>query len=158
MHGVGYPWIRKAFEVFNHHDIIPVPSQYLPDHNFPTVSFPNPEERGAMDESTKFAHTISSTVDFPCDLIIANDPDADRLAVCEKLNSGVWHTFSGNEIGVLLGYWQIYNYKKDNTTNEALNSEGNYNAAVLASVVSSRMLKAIAAKENVQYFDTLTGI
>lgn len=86
-------------------------------------------------------------------LIIANDPDADRLAVAEKIESSdasapSWYVFTGNEIGVLLGHWQINRWKTQG---------GAPGAAVLASVVSSRMLKHIAGTEGMAYYDTLTG-
>jgi hypothetical protein len=71
--------------------------------------FPNPEEKGALDESIRFANKNN------CSLIIANDPDADRLAVAQKIEeTGKWKVFTGNEIGVLLGYWQIQIGKNDN--------------------------------------------
>jgi len=147
MHGVGAPWIERSFATFGHNTLYFVPSQRLPDADFPTVSFPNPEEKGALNEAMKYADAQG------CTLIIANDPDADRLAVAEKHpETGNWKVFSGNEIGVLLGYWQILQYKLAHAKEE--------NApvpAVLASVVSSRMLKAIAKQEGVQYHDTLTG-
>lgn len=144
MHGVGAKWILRSFETFGHNPLHFVPSQRYPDPEFTTVSFPNPEEKGALNEAMKFADETG------CQLIIANDPDADRLAVAEKnASSGLWKVFSGNEIGVLLGYWQILQYKKAHPTGPT--------PAVLASVVSSRMLKAIAKKEGVSYHDTLTG-
>lgn len=143
MHGVGCQWIVRAFASFKHQPLHVVPCQQHPDPNFPTVSFPNPEEKGALNESMKFANENS------CSLIIANDPDADRLAVAEKnLETNTWKVFSGNEIGVLLGYWQIQNWKAMNPS---------ISAAVLASIVSSRMLKTVARVEGCQYYDTLTG-
>jgi len=83
-------------------------------------------------------------------IIIANDPDADRLAIAEKVDSK-WRIFSGNEIGVILGHWQITQAKANN------NNNNNNNMALLASVVSSRMLKSIAEQESISYYDTLTG-
>ena len=74
-------------------------AQCTPDANFSTVTFPNPEEKGALD----LAMTCGETAGVG--LIVANDPDADRLAVAEKLPDGKWHVFSGNEIGTLLGTW-----------------------------------------------------
>jgi phosphomannomutase len=147
MHGVGTPWIIRAFEKFGHPSLFIVPSQREPDASFPTVSFPNPEEKGALNEAMKFAD------ENECQLILANDPDADRLAVAEKQENGRWRIFSGNEVGVLLGYWQIIQWKKQQETM----SSGQEPAAVLASVVSSRMLKKIASTEGLQYYDTLTG-
>jgi phosphomannomutase len=145
MHGVGYQWIVRAFSAFQHNisNLYIVPSQQAPDPNFSTVSFPNPEEKGALDESMKFGNANG------CTIILANDPDADRLAVGEKnVATNTWKVFSGNETGVLLGYWQIQSWKK---------AHPGTSAAVLASVVSSRMLKTVARVEGFQYFDTLTG-
>ena len=91
-----------------------------------------------------------------CTLIVANDPDADRLAVAEKLRDGSgWHLFTGNEIGSILGHWMISKWKAAGGAGGA--EDGSRPAAVLASVVSSRMLRRIAQVEGVQYFDTLTG-
>jgi phosphomannomutase len=154
MHGVGYQWIVRAFEAFHHPSLFIVPSQQHPDPSFPTVVFPNPEEKGALDEAMRFATANN------CSLIIANDPDADRLAVAQLLlvsSDGIpeWKAFSGNEIGVLLGYWQIMNWKSSHSSSSL--SSPCPPAAVLASVVSSRMLKTIARVEGMVYHDTLTG-
>ena len=84
-----------------------------------------------------------------CNIIIANDPDADRLGLAEfNTKTNTWRILTGNEIGVLLGHYQIQQYK-DN---------GGVKGVVLASVVSSRMLKHIALSEGIKYYDTLTGI
>lgn len=85
-----------------------------------------------------------------CAVIIANDPDADRLGAAEKQADG-WKIFSGNEIGAMLGHFQISKYKA--RVDEDKRGPG----AVLASVVSSRMLQAVAKAENIMYADTLTG-
>lgn len=155
MHGVGGKWIRKAFELF-HPDslseggaisLLSVPEQFEPDAMFPTVSFPNPEEKGALDCSMAFAAANG------CDMIIANDPDADRLAVAEWDPAvGKWRVFSGNNLGVLLAHWQIMQYQA-----KGVSDPGGKGPAVLTTVVSSRMLKAVAAAEGVTYSDTLTG-
>jgi phosphomannomutase len=148
MHGVGFKWVKQAYEHFNHAPVDAVPSQAQPDPAFPTVKFPNPEEKGALNEAVAYAGAQGAR------LIIANDPDADRLAVAERVSeasSGAlsdWYVFSGNELGVLLGHWQILRWKKAHPTEPA---------ALLASIVSSRMLKAIAEKEGLLYQDTLTG-
>lgn len=89
-----------------------------------------------------------------CDIIIANDPDADRLGAAENSESG-WKIFTGNEIGVMLGHFQIMKYKAQ-LANVA-NADSLRQPAVLASVVSSRMLQSIARAEGVLYVDTLTG-
>lgn len=142
MHGVGAPWIARAFEAFHHKPLFVVPQQRDPDPEFPTVVFPNPEEKGALNLAIQFA------TENDCSLIIANDPDADRLAAAERNADGSFRAFSGNEIGVLLGYWMIQQWKAKHMAGPA---------AVLASVVSSRMLKKIATAEGLQYHDTLTG-
>lgn len=79
MHGVGYKFIEKAFEIAQLHPVIPVPEQKYPDPEFPTVKFPNPEEgKSSLELSLKLANEIG------CNLILANDPDADRLACAER--------------------------------------------------------------------------
>merc|ERR1712176_1604529 len=75
MHGVGHPWAIRLFETFGLDPFLAVPEQKDADPNFPTVPFPNPEEKGALDLSMKFA------TENECDVVLANDPDADRLAV-----------------------------------------------------------------------------
>ncbi len=86
-----------------------------------------------------------------CEVVVANDPDADRLGAAEKRRDGSgWKVISGNEIGIMLGHFQIMKHKSHAAS-------GDRPAAVLASVVSSRMLQTIAAAEGVVYSDTLTG-
>jgi len=100
MHGVGREVAVKVFEVFGLPQFYSIPSQELPDPNFPTVSFPNPEEKGALDLAKAFA------VDKECEIVLANDPDADRLAVAERdRQTGEWTVFTGDQIGTMLGYW-----------------------------------------------------
>ena len=154
MHGVGGKWIQRAFNLFHPGSLegngalqlLCVPSQFEPDPMFPTVSFPNPEEKGALDCAMKFA------TENGCDFIVANDPDADRLAIAEwDAATASWRVFSGNNLGVLLAHWQIMQYKAKPS------SKVGPGPAVLTTVVSSRMLKAVAAAEGVTYSDTLTG-
>jgi phosphomannomutase len=86
-----------------------------------------------------------------CEVVIANDPDADRLGAAEKRKDGSgWKIISGNEIGIMLGHFQI-------TKHKARAAAEHRSIAVLASVVSSRMLQAIAKAEGAVYSDTLTG-
>eukprot|EP00596_Hydrurales_sp_CCMP1899_P010180 CAMPEP_0119044244 /NCGR_PEP_ID=MMETSP1177-20130426/29921_1 /TAXON_ID=2985 /ORGANISM="Ochromonas sp, Strain CCMP1899" /LENGTH=605 /DNA_ID=CAMNT_0007014055 /DNA_START=182 /DNA_END=1999 /DNA_ORIENTATION=+ len=147
MHGVGDKWIHRSCSLFGHNKLFSVPSQSEPNPDFPTVNFPNPEEKGALDEAILFANENQKT------LIIANDPDADRLAVAELcVETSKWYVFTGNELGVLLGQWQIIKWKE-----LQCGKIENLKAAVLASVVSSRMLQAVALAEGVDYFETLTG-
>ena len=94
MHGVGTPFAKRAFEVFGHKPFYGVEEQNAPDPEFPTVAYPNPEEgKGALELSFKAALSSGAT------LVLANDPDADRLAAAELQPDGSWRMFSGNEIG-----------------------------------------------------------
>jgi phosphoglucomutase len=100
MHGVGYPFAKRVFETFEFVPFQAVPEQKDPDPSFPTVPFPNPEEKGALDLAKRFA------TEQGCDIILANDPDADRLAIAEKDRStGEWTVFHGDQIGTMLGLW-----------------------------------------------------
>ena len=100
MHGVGHQWAERSFSAFGLKPFKSVPVQKSPDFLFPTVSFPNPEEKGALDIAMAFSESES------CDIILANDPDADRLAVAERSRvDGSWTVFSGDQIGTMLGHW-----------------------------------------------------
>lgn len=100
MHGVGRPFAERVFQEFGLPALKCVPSQQDPDSSFPTVPFPNPEENGALNIAKQFAE------DEGCCIVLANDPDADRLAVAERDRStGEWTVFSGDQIGSMLGYW-----------------------------------------------------
>jgi len=100
MHGVGHLWAVRSFETFGLDPFLSVPQQQDPDPAFPTVSFPNPEEKGALNIAMSFAE------DNGCLIVLANDPDADRLAVAERDSAtNTWKTFTGDQIGTMLGHW-----------------------------------------------------
>ncbi|XP_052278891.1 phosphopentomutase-like [Dreissena polymorpha] len=145
MHGVGYLFTRTSLEQFGFPPVIPVKEQVEPDPDFPTVKYPNPEEgKGALTLSMKTADENGSTV------ILANDPDADRLAVAEKAN-GEWIIFTGNEIGALLGWWSWFTFRQrclDTPASECY---------MFSSTVSSKILETIAKKEGFNFEETLTG-
>ncbi|XP_052739323.1 phosphopentomutase isoform X2 [Bicyclus anynana] len=145
MHGVGYESVVKAFEEANLKAPISVKEQQDPDPEFPTVQFPNPEERECLELSKELAEKNNVK------LVLVNDPDADRLAVAEyDFESKSWKVFSGNEMGSLLGWWIL----KQHAKHGAVQDEDEI--FLLASFVSSRMLKAIA-KGKAQFVETLTG-
>eukprot|EP00466_Bigelowiella_natans_P001300 jgi/Bigna1/89414/estExt_fgenesh1_pg.C_490011 len=148
MHGVGYSFTSRSFKEFNLPAFYSVKKQQEPDPSFPTVTFPNPEEDGALDLALETASQVGAT------LVLANDPDADRLAAAEyegnQKNS--WKMFSGNEIGILLADWQWTQFKKANPSKKDFSD-----IYMLNSTVSSKMLRAYAAAEGFQYLDTLTG-
>ncbi|KAK3674559.1 hypothetical protein LTR78_005645 [Recurvomyces mirabilis] len=142
MHGVGLPFMQEAVEIlgFTDHGMYVVAAQANPDADFPTVPFPNPEEKGALNLAMEEATASGSQ------LIIANDPDADRFAAAEYLDDGRWHQFTGNEMGALLAAYVL-----------ETSSVERDQMAMLASTVSSRMLQAIAEKEGFRFQSTLTG-
>uniref|UniRef100_A0A0V0G6E7 Putative phosphoglucomutase/phosphomannomutase n=1 Tax=Triatoma dimidiata TaxID=72491 RepID=A0A0V0G6E7_TRIDM len=144
MHGVGYPCIVEAFKKAGFKELIAVKEQILPDPEFPTVKFPNPEEgKSALDLAIKTADSNNSVI------ILANDPDADRLAVAEKTEN--WKVFTGNEIGAFLGWWMIHTYKNKHP------SADYSNVYLLSSTVSSKILKTMATAEGFSFEETLTG-
>eukprot|EP01029_Cantina_marsupialis_P016452 TRINITY_DN3667_c0_g1_i1.p1 TRINITY_DN3667_c0_g1~~TRINITY_DN3667_c0_g1_i1.p1 ORF type:complete len:607 (-),score=213.16 TRINITY_DN3667_c0_g1_i1:413-2023(-) len=144
MHGVGGEWTRRVFESFGHKPYVIVPEQHNPDPAFPTVSFPNPEEAGALDCAQRIADENS------CPVILANDPDADRLAAAEKRPDGSWHVFHGNELGTLLADWTWKKHVEKTNGNPG-------KCAMVASTVSSKMIGAMGAKEGFKFVETLTG-
>jgi phosphoglucomutase len=142
MHGVGLEPMQRCAEVLGvASQMTVVEAQAQPDPDFPTVKFPNPEEKGALDLSIEAAEKAS------IGLILASDPDADRLAAAEKVGER-WHIFSGNQLGVLLGSY-LFERCPESKPKEKL--------AMLASTVSSRMLAALAKKEGFKFTETLTG-
>jgi phosphomannomutase len=141
LHGVGDKVARLAFGEAGFRSVSSVPEQQKPDGAFPTVAFPNPEEKGAMDLSFALARRIKA------DLVLANDPDADRLAVAVPLRTSPTGYFqlTGNQVGILLGHYLL-------TEKPAKGPR-----CVLASIVSSPLLGHIANKLGVHYEETLTG-
>lgn len=138
MHGVGTETLRKVFTQAGFPEPILVTEQAEPDPDFPTVAFPNPEEPGAIDLSLKKAAEVSA------DLVIANDPDADRCAAAILDQSGHWRMLRGDEVGALLGEYMA---------RKAPNRE-----AILAnSIVSSSILSKIARHYDLRFMETLTG-
>jgi phosphomannomutase len=140
LHGVGSETARRVFVEAGFGDPVVVTEQDQPDATFPTVAFPNPEEPGALDLAFATATRVGA------ELIIANDPDADRLAVAVPSDGGGWRRLSGNLVGSLLG-WRVA---------ERLVAAGR-EGTLAASVVSSPALREIARKSNLDYADTLTG-
>lgn len=146
MHGVSHPYMVQAFETCGFKKFVPVKEQMDPDPDFPTVRFPNPEEgKSSLDLSFMTAANAGSRV------ILANDPDADRLAVAEQQSTGEWKVFTGNEIGSLLGWWLWRCFREKNPDVPAKD------VYMISSTVSSKILSAIAAKEGFNFVETLTG-
>lgn len=143
MHGVGAPFVQAMFDSFGLPQPTRTPEQCDADPEFPTVAFPNPEEgKGAL------ALAMATAAKAGASLILANDPDADRLAVAEwqpsaaggaigAAGAGEWRVFTGNEIGALLGSYCFERY--------AAGGGVPGDALMVASTVSSKFLGALAA-------------
>ncbi|MEJ7706626.1 MAG: phospho-sugar mutase [Nocardioidaceae bacterium] len=135
LHGVGDQTVQRALARAGFAAPVVVPEQADPDADFPTVSFPNPEEPGAMDLAMALAAECGA------DLVLANDPDADRCAVAVPIADG-WRMLSGDELGVLLG---------DHLLRRGVRG------VFATSIVSSSLLGRMAEANGVSYLETLTG-
>ncbi|WP_437729964.1 phospho-sugar mutase [Sorangium sp. So ce1335] len=144
LHGVGDRLVREALAQAGFTRVTSVPEQAEPDGAFPTVAFPNPEEKGVMDLALALAKKEGA------DLVLANDPDVDRLAVAVRRPDGEYVQLTGNQLGVLLGHYLL-------TERRAQGGGAKERRLVLASCVSTPMLGAIAAALGVHYEETLTG-
>lgn len=142
MHGVGWETLHRVLETAGFDTPTLVAAQIEPDGRFPTVAFPNPEEPGAMDLSFEAAREAGA------DLVIANDPDADRLAIAipDASEASGWRRLTGNEVGLLLG-WQVA---------EQVVAAGR-DGTLACSIVSSPGLEAVARAHALDFAATLTG-
>jgi phosphomannomutase len=140
LHGVGGAWVERAFRRAGFRKLHVVPEQAEPDGDFPTVQFPNPEEKGAMDLALALAERTEA------DLILANDPDADRLAVVLRDTGGRPLPLTGNQIGTLLAYYLL-------TENPPRGAD----PVVITTIVSSSLLRRMARELGARYDETLTG-
>ncbi len=136
MHGVGTETLARVFKQAGFPDLILVKEQADPDPDFPTVAFPNPEEPGAIDLALATARTHNA------DLVIANDPDADRCAAAIKDRDGQWRMLRGDELGVIFGEWIA--------RTAPTGTFGN-------SIVSSSILRKISAHYGIDFKEVLTG-
>ncbi|WP_299087433.1 phospho-sugar mutase [uncultured Microbacterium sp.] len=138
MHGVGYETLVRILETAGYPLPTVVEAQIEPDGRFPTVAFPNPEEPGAMDLAFETARAAGA------EFLLANDPDADRLAVAipDPAADGGWRRLTGNEVGLLLG-WRA--------------AERATGGSLACSLVSSPGLQAVAEHYGLDFHATLTG-
>lgn len=141
MHGVGGQVFIRAARQAGFPEPAKVAAQFDPDGRFPTVSFPNPEEPGAMDLSLADARAQHA------DVIIANDPDADRCAAGIR-SAGDYRMLTGDEVGALLGWWIAERGRRDGSPATGVYAE---------SIVSGTLLERIAADAGLGYATTLTG-
>jgi len=139
LHGVGHGTVSAAFVRAGFPAPSPVDEQAVPDPDFPTVAFPNPEEKGAIDLALAQARSQG------CDIVIANDPDADRCAAAVRDPAlGDWRMLRGDEVGALLGAHLV---RRGVRTGDVF----------ACSIVSSRLLAAIARAAGIAHEETLTG-
>ena len=144
LHGTGNLPVRRVLKELGFEQVYVVKEQELPDGNFPTVSYPNPESPKAFELALKLAKEVDA------DIVLATDPDADRLGVyCKDTKTGEYVTFTGNMSGMLIAEYILREKKAMGTMPE--------NPALVETIVTTDMAKAIAAAYNVKLIEVLTG-
>nr|WP_241985143.1 MULTISPECIES: phospho-sugar mutase [Cryobacterium] len=160
MHGVGWDTTRRVLEAAGYDLPTLVDAQIAPDPTFPTVAFPNPEEPGALDLAFATAREINA------ELIIANDPDADRLAIAipDADAAGGYRRLTGNEVGAILGWRAAERAELAPIADDAATDDDADTSApaprsgtLACSIVSSPALKAVADAYGMRFEETLTG-
>ena len=143
LNGAGNKPVRRVLNELGFKSIFVVPEQEMPDSNFTTVGYPNPEVADAFSLANNLANEVEA------DIIIATDPDCDRVGVISKSASGEYINLSGNMAGILLTEYILSEKKKNNTLPS--------NAAVVSTIVSTNLTAEIAKAYGADYFDVLTG-
>ena len=144
LHGTGNKPVRRILAELGFKNVYVVPEQELPDGNFPTVSYPNPEDPKAFELALKLAKEKEA------DIVLATDPDADRLGVYAKdPKTNEYVSFTGNMSALLIAEYILSEKKKRNLIPE--------NGAFVTTIVSSNMAGAVAKEYNIKLIETLTG-
>ncbi len=144
LHGTGNLPVRRVLKELGFENVYVVPEQEKPDGNFPTVAYPNPESPKAFELALKLAKEKDA------DIVLATDPDADRLGVyCKNTKSGEYVTFTGNMSGMLIAEYILRERTSTNTMPE--------NPALVETIVTTDMAKAIAKAYGVTLIEVLTG-
>ena len=143
IHGTGVKLIPRALKEYGFTNIIPVPEQNVVSGDFPTVVSPNPEEPAALDMAVKKA------IETDADIVMASDPDADRLGIAVKNDKGEWILVNGNQTALLFVYYLIRRWK------ELGKLTGNQ--YIVKTIVTTEIIKQIAERNNVEMFDCFTG-
>ena len=143
IHGTGVELIPRALREYGFTNIIPVPEQNVVSGNFPTVISPNPEEPAALDMAVKKA------IETDADIVMASDPDADRLGIAVKNDKGEWILVNGNQTALLFIYYLIRRWKELGKVTG--------NEYVVKTIVTTEIIKEIAEKNGVECFDCFTG-
>lgn len=143
IHGTGVTLVPKALHNYGFNELYIVEEQSKPDGNFPTVVYPNPEEKEAM----KLALAKAKEID--ADIVMATDPDADRVGIAVKNNKNEWELLNGNQTGSLLIYYLLSRW------NDLGKLDGNQ--FIVKTIVTTELIKNIADRFKVESYDTLTG-
>ncbi len=143
LHGTGITLVPQALKEYGFETITLQEEQAIPDGNFPTLQSPNPEEKAAL------SMAIEKAVQINADLVLATDPDADRVGIAVKNDKGEFVLLNGNQTASLLIYYLLAQWKR----NGKLHGE----EYIVKTIVTSELLVEIANKFGVEYFDVLTG-
>jgi phosphoglucomutase len=143
IHGTGITLVPKALEQFGFRNLTLVEEQSTPDGNFPTVVYPNPEEKEALTLAMKKAQDIDA------DLVLATDPDADRVGIAVKNNEGEFVLLNGNQTGSLLINYLLTAWEEKGKLDG--------NQYIVKTIVTTNLIETIAKAKNVTYYNTLTG-
>ncbi|WP_420579723.1 phospho-sugar mutase [Reichenbachiella sp.] len=143
IHGTGITLVPKALEQFGFSNVTIIEEQATPDGNFPTVVYPNPEEKEALTLALEKAKQIGA------ELVMATDPDADRVGIAIRTETGDFELLNGNQTGALLIYYLCLKWKE--------NGKLDGNQYVVKTVVTTELIKDIATHFNIDCYDTLTG-
>ncbi|HEV2832022.1 MAG TPA: phospho-sugar mutase [Hanamia sp.] len=143
IHGTGIMLVPKALAAFGFDNVHIVEEQATPDGNFPTVIYPNPEEKETMSIGLKKAEALNA------DILLGTDPDADRVGVGVKDNHGKWVLLNGNQTAML-----VFNYIIEARKNKGIARPDDM---VIKTIVTTDMIDAIAEKNNISCYNTLTG-
>ena len=143
IHGSGNKLVRRVLDEIGVKNVFVVPEQEAPDGDFPTVNSPNPENAEAFTIAIKYAKELNA------DIVFGTDPDSDRLGVVVRLDDGSYNVLNGNQIGALLCEFILRTRKAQGT----LPKEG----AVVKSIVSTEMIRAITKDYGIETIDVLTG-
>lgn len=143
IHGTGVKLVPESLAAAGFENIVHIPEQDVVSGDFPTVISPNPEEPAAMDMAMKKAAEIDA------DVVMATDPDADRIGVCTKNDKGEWIIINGNQTALLFLYYII--------TQSKASGKLTGNEFIVKTIVTSELIADIANKNSIEYFDVYTG-
>jgi phosphoglucomutase len=143
IHGTGVKLVPQALAAAGFTNIIHIPEQDVVSGDFPTVISPNPEEPAAMEMAMKKAAEVGA------DIVMATDPDADRIGVCTLNDKGEWIIVNGNQTAILFLYYIITQYKERGMLKG--------NEFVVKTIVTSELIAKMAQKNGIEYFDCYTG-